>query len=184
MLGFDSATQAKAMQSPVGYMSQHFTLYNDLTAVENIRFYGRVYGLSDASLRERRPRSSTWPGWRGAKTRSPATLPAAGSSAWRWAAPSCTGPQVVFLDEPTAGVDPISRREFWELIYAMAKAGRHGAGDHPLHGRGRAVPADRVHQPGAAGGARHARPAQSRPRCAAQVLEISASEPRPGAARR
>jgi ABC-2 type transport system ATP-binding protein len=69
VLGFDPVTQTKTMQAHVGYMSQLFTLYNDLTARENIHFYGRVYGLNAKRLPSGRKKSSKWPGWKAAKTR-------------------------------------------------------------------------------------------------------------------
>jgi ABC-2 type transport system ATP-binding protein len=123
VLGYDPATQAKAMQSHVGYMSQLFTLYNDLTAVENIRFYGQAYGLNRRELRRRRAEIIEMAGLQGRERELTANL----SGGWKQRlALGCAivhNPQVVFLDEPTAGVDPISRREFWELIYAMAKQG-------------------------------------------------------------
>ena len=123
VLGRDSATQTKAMHAQVGYMTQQFTLYNDLTARQNIRFYGGVYGLSAAQLRERIPEIIRMAGLEERADVLTSTL----SGGWKQRlALGCAivhRPKVVFLDEPTAGVDPISRREFWELIYAMANDG-------------------------------------------------------------
>lgn len=123
VLGFDPERQAKAMQAHVGYMSQLFTLYNDLTAVENIRFYGQAYGLGRQALRERQAEILDMAGLTGREN----TLAGELSGGWKQRlALGCAivhRPQVVFLDEPTAGVDPISRREFWELIYAMSQEG-------------------------------------------------------------
>jgi len=123
VLGLNSATQTKAMHAQVGYMTQQFTLYNDLTAWQNIRFYGGVYGLSVAQLRERIPEIIRMAGLEGREAALTSTL----SGGWKQRlALGCAivhRPKVVFLDEPTAGVDPISRREFWELIYAMANDG-------------------------------------------------------------
>jgi ABC-2 type transport system ATP-binding protein len=123
VLGYDPATEAKAMQEHVGYMTQHFTLYEDLTAQENIRFYGRAYGLSRKRLRAREEEILEMAGLRGREH----TLTGELSGGWKQRlALGCAivhHPRVIFLDEPTAGVDPISRREFWGLIYAMAKKG-------------------------------------------------------------
>ncbi len=123
VLGYDSATQAQAMRAAVGYMSQQFTLYNDLTAAENIRFYGMVYGLDSRELRRRQAELVEMAGLEGREKMLTGSL----SGGWKQRlALGCAivhRPQVVFLDEPTAGVDPISRREFWALIYRMAKEG-------------------------------------------------------------
>ncbi len=123
VLGYDPVTQTKAMQARVGYMSQQFTLYNDLTALENIRFYGKVYGLSREALRQRQAEILHMAGLEGRENVLTSNL----SGGWKQRlALGCAivhNPKVVFLDEPTAGVDPISRREFWGLIYAMAKKG-------------------------------------------------------------
>ncbi len=121
--GFNSATQTKSVHAHVGYMSQQFTLYNDLTAVQNIRFYGGVHGLSSNELRQRISEIIQMAGLEGREN----TLTSSLSGGWKQRlALGCAivhHPKVVFLDEPTAGVDPISRRQFWELIYQMAKDG-------------------------------------------------------------
>jgi ABC-2 type transport system ATP-binding protein len=123
VLGYDPGTRAKEMQAHVGYMSQLFTLYNDLTARENIRFYGQAYGLSRDELKRRRDEIIEMAGLQGREDELTANL----SGGWKQRlALGCAivhRPPVVFLDEPTAGVDPISRRDFWGLIYAMAKKG-------------------------------------------------------------
>jgi len=123
VLGLNSATQTKAMHAVVGYMSQLFTLYGDLTAAENIRFYGMVYGLSNSELKLRQAEIIHMAGLDGRENVLTSSL----SGGWKQRlALGCAivhRPKVVFLDEPTAGVDPISRREFWTLIYAMAKEG-------------------------------------------------------------
>jgi ABC-2 type transport system ATP-binding protein len=123
VLGHDPAQEAKAMQAKVGYMSQLFTLYGDLTASENIRFYGQAYGLSRKALRRRHDEIIEMAGLRGRERKLTANL----SGGWKQRlALGCAivhEPQVIFLDEPTAGVDPISRREFWRLIYVMARQG-------------------------------------------------------------
>jgi ABC-2 type transport system ATP-binding protein len=123
VLGYDPARQTKAMQARVGYMSQLFTLYNDLTASENIRFYGQAYGLGRQELRRRHDEIIRMAGLVGRERELTRNL----SGGWKQRlALGCAivhRPKVVFLDEPTAGVDPISRREFWELIYDMAREG-------------------------------------------------------------
>jgi ABC-2 type transport system ATP-binding protein len=123
VLGLNSATQTKSIHAGVGYMSQQFTLYNDLTPWENIRFYGMVQGLSSAALRRRQVEIIQMAGLEGREHVLTKTL----SGGWKQRlALGCAivhRPKVVFLDEPTAGVDPISRREFWEMIYQMAKEG-------------------------------------------------------------
>jgi ABC-2 type transport system ATP-binding protein len=123
VLGYNSTTQTKVMQSQIGYMSQLFTLYNDLTARENIRFYGRTYGLSREELISREAEIIDMAGLHGRENYLTANL----SGGWKQRlALGCAilhRPKVLFLDEPTAGVDPISRREFWGLIYSMAKKG-------------------------------------------------------------
>ncbi len=123
VLGFDSATQTKLVHANVGYMSQQFTLYSDLTAMQNIRFYGGVHGLSSDELRQRIAEIIRTAGLEGREN----TLTGSLSGGWKQRlALGCAivhHPKVVFLDEPTAGVDPISRRQFWELIYQMAKEG-------------------------------------------------------------
>ncbi|MBC7235039.1 MAG: ABC transporter ATP-binding protein [Chloroflexi bacterium] len=123
VLGYDPAREPKAMQARVGYMSQLFTLYKDLTALENIRFYGRAYGLSGRALKERQEEILAMAGLSERRHELTANL----SGGWKQRlALGCAivhHPEVLFLDEPTAGVDPISRREFWELIYAMAERG-------------------------------------------------------------
>ncbi|MDR3573542.1 MAG: ABC transporter ATP-binding protein [Anaerolineaceae bacterium] len=123
VLGLNSATQTKEMHAVVGYMSQLFTLYNDLTAAENIRFYGMIYGLSNSELKVRQAEIIHMAGLDGREK----VLTGALSGGWKQRlALGCAivhRPKVVFLDEPTAGVDPISRREFWTLIYSMAKEG-------------------------------------------------------------
>jgi ABC-2 type transport system ATP-binding protein len=123
VLGLNSATQTKAIHARVGYMTQQFTLYNDLTALENIRFYAGVHGLSSSQQRQRLPEIIQMAGLEGREHALTASL----SGGWKQRlALGCAivhRPRVVFLDEPTAGVDPISRREFWELIYAMANDG-------------------------------------------------------------
>jgi ABC-2 type transport system ATP-binding protein len=121
--GFNSATQTKSVHAHVGYMSQQFTLYNDLTAAQNIRFYGGVHGLSSDDLHRRLLEIIQMAGLEGRENILTGSL----SGGWKQRlALGCAivhHPKVVFLDEPTAGVDPISRRQFWELIYQMANEG-------------------------------------------------------------
>ncbi|MBI9046603.1 MAG: ABC transporter ATP-binding protein [Anaerolineaceae bacterium] len=112
-----------AIRSRVGYMSQRFTLYNDLTVLQNLNFYGAAYGLENNLLKERIKSALLMSGLDGrGKTRT-ADL----SGGWRQrlalSAAILHRPEVVFLDEPTAGVDPVSRREFWDLLYQLIEEG-------------------------------------------------------------
>jgi ABC-2 type transport system ATP-binding protein len=111
------------IRSQVGYMSQHFSLYNDLSVVQNLRFYGTAYGLSGGVLMERMEEAIHLAGLSGRETVRSETL----SGGWRQrlalGAAILHQPRVLFLDEPTAGVDPVSRREFWELLYGLVERG-------------------------------------------------------------
>jgi ABC-2 type transport system ATP-binding protein len=120
VLGFDVRRKPEEIKKRIGYMSQKFSLYNDLTAYENIEFYARLYGVPRADLKPRITELIEMSGLTGYERELTGNL----SGAWRQRlALACSiahQPPVLFLDEPTAGVDPVSRREFWDLIYEMA----------------------------------------------------------------
>ena len=121
--GFDIRTQPEAIKANVGYMSQKFSLYQDLTVEENIDFYSGIYRIPGAQKRQRKQWVIDMAGL-GEHRRSPASILSGG---WKQRlALGCAilhRPPIIFLDEPTSGVDPISRRRFWELIYQMSSEG-------------------------------------------------------------
>ncbi len=121
--GFDIATQPELIKENIGYMSQRFSLYEDLTVEENISFYAGVYRLPAARRRERTEWVIEMAGLKERRSSNAVQL----SGGWRQRlALGCAilhEPPIIFLDEPTSGVDPLSRRKFWELIYALAEAG-------------------------------------------------------------
>ncbi len=124
VLGYDVLREAKAACQHVGYMSQLFTLYMDLSAEENVRFYGQAYGLTKKCVQERKAQVLAMAGLTGRERELTSHL----SGGWRQRlALGCAivhEPELLFLDEPTAGVDPVSRREFWQLIYEMSAQGK------------------------------------------------------------
>ena len=121
--GFDILTEAELIKTHIGYMSQKFSLYEDLTVEENIEFYGDIYGVPEARLDARR----SWILEMANLTTRRRSLTADLATGWKQRlALGCAmvhEPEVLFLDEPTAGVDPISRRNFWELIFTVAGQG-------------------------------------------------------------
>ncbi|MEP7199241.1 MAG: ABC transporter ATP-binding protein, partial [Chloroflexota bacterium] len=123
VLGFDVVKQAEEVRKRIGYVSQKFSLYPDLTVAENFDFYGGVYGVPRKTLRERRAEILRVTGLTGLDGTRAASL--AGGSRQRLALACALAhqPQFLFLDEPTAGVDPISRRALWDLLYDLAARG-------------------------------------------------------------
>jgi ABC-2 type transport system ATP-binding protein len=123
VLGFDVAREPEAVRQRVGYMSQRSSLYNDLTVGELLLFYGRVYGLPEAEARRKARGWIEQAGLAGREARLVGTL----SGGWRQRlALGCAilhRPELLLLDEPTSGTDPVQRREFWELIYRFADEG-------------------------------------------------------------
>jgi ABC-2 type transport system ATP-binding protein len=121
--GFDVATQPEEIKRSIGYMSQKFSLYDDLTVEENIEFFGGVYGLSPSALPARRDYVLKMAVLEDKRNTTTRLL----SGGWKQRlALGCAilhEPPVLFLDEPTSGVDPIARRNFWELIYQLSAAG-------------------------------------------------------------
>jgi ABC-2 type transport system ATP-binding protein len=121
--GFDIATQAEQVRRRIGYMSQRFSLYEDLTVQENITLYGGIYGVSDRDITTRTGEILTRIGLEHAGNELVREIPLG----WKQQLAFCVAllhrPVVVFLDEPTGGVDPITRRRFWELIYETASQG-------------------------------------------------------------
>jgi ABC-2 type transport system ATP-binding protein len=121
--GFDVRTQPEEVRQCIGYMSQRFSLYEDLTARENIDLYGGIYGLTDDQIRERGDALLDELGLRGSSDELVAALPLGWKQKLAFSVALLHRPAVVFLDEPTSGVDPITRRQFWEMIYAAASRG-------------------------------------------------------------
>lgn len=121
--GYDIRTQADEVRRRIGYMSQRFSLYEDLTVRENITLYGGIYGLSDAEIRERGSALVEELRLREARDERVARLPLGWKQKLAFSVALLHRPAVVFLDEPTGGVDPITRRQFWEMIYAAAGHG-------------------------------------------------------------
>ena len=123
MLGIDVAQDPEGVKRRIGYMSQRFSLYEDLTVLQNIRFFGGVYGLRGATAREREAWAVEMTGLRGQEHRLTRELPGGWRQKLALACAILHRPRIVFLDEPTSGVDPLSRRRFWALIDEMAASG-------------------------------------------------------------
>ncbi len=123
ILGIDTSRDAAQLRRRVGYMSQRFSLYNDLTVMQNLKFYGQAYGLDNALLKKRIQHALEMAGILGHENTPTKDL----SGGWRQrlalSAAILHRPEVLFLDEPTAGVDPISRRAFWGLLYQLVNEG-------------------------------------------------------------
>jgi ABC-2 type transport system ATP-binding protein len=121
--GFDVLTQPERVRRRIGYMSQRFSLYEDLTVWENITLYGGIYGLSDESIRERGNALLGELKLEPERDARVASLPLGWKQKLAFSVALLHAPEVVFLDEPTGGVDPVTRRQFWEMIYAAASRG-------------------------------------------------------------
>ncbi|HZK75639.1 MAG TPA: ABC transporter ATP-binding protein [Candidatus Kapabacteria bacterium] len=121
--GFDINSQPDDIKKNIGYMSQKFSLYDDLTCTENIRFWGGIYGLTDQKIQERLKWAIGIAGLEGRENTLPRDLPGGFKQRLALGCAMLHEPKVVFLDEPTGGVDPIMRRRFWDLIRQLAEAG-------------------------------------------------------------
>jgi ABC-2 type transport system ATP-binding protein len=121
--GFDVLTQSEEVRRRIGYMSQRFSLYDDLTPRENITLYGGIYGLTDAEIRARGDALLGGLDLMHVADRLVGTLPLGWKQKLAFSVAMLHQPTVVLLDEPTGGVDPVTRRQFWEMIYAAASRG-------------------------------------------------------------
>ncbi|MEO7361147.1 MAG: ABC transporter ATP-binding protein [Gemmatimonadaceae bacterium] len=121
--GFDVRAQTEKVRSHIGYMSQRFSLYNDLTVRENIRLYGGIYGLDDGAIKQRGDEILQELAFAPSDKAMVGSLPLGWKQKLAFSVAMLHQPAVVFLDEPTGGVDPITRRQFWELIYHAAQRG-------------------------------------------------------------
>ena len=123
VLGLDIAKDIEALKQKIGYMSQKFSLYDDLSVIENLQFYGGLYSLSSEQMKKRIGEMLALSGLEKRQQELVATL----SGGWKQRlALACSilhNPPVLFLDEPTGGVDPVSRRMFWEIIYDLSLQG-------------------------------------------------------------
>ncbi len=121
--GFDINTHAEHVKLKIGYMSQKFSLYDDLTVEQNIRFFGGVYGLRNAEMKQRMDWVLGMADLRGRERSVTRTLPGGWKQRLALGCAILHRPPIVFLDEPTGGVDPLSRRRFWELINQLSGEG-------------------------------------------------------------
>jgi ABC-2 type transport system ATP-binding protein len=121
--GHDVAREAERVKRDIGYMSQRFSLYEDLTVRENITLYGGIYDLSGRDIRDRTGRMLARLGLEHAADHFVRAIPLGWRQKLAFSVALLHEPSIVFLDEPTSGVDPITRRQFWELIYEAASRG-------------------------------------------------------------
>lgn len=121
--GFDVYQETDEIKKRIGYMSQRFSLYEDLTVFENIRFYAGIYGLSKAQINERSDKLLSKLGLAEKKKSLLKSLPLGWKQKLAFSVALIHEPKIIFLDEPTSGVDPITRRQFWEMIYEAANDG-------------------------------------------------------------
>lgn len=121
--GFNVYNQQEKIKANIGYMSQKFSLYENLTVYENIEFYGGVYGLSRADIKKRGEAMITTLGLANEAKKLVGELPLGWKQKLAFSVATFHRPKIVFLDEPTGGVDPLTRRQFWDLIYEAAAQG-------------------------------------------------------------
>lgn len=121
--GLDVEKKAEQIKQQIGYMSQKFSLYEDLTVRENIRLYGGIYGLSDKEISQKSNQLIEMLGMQELQKKMIEALPLGWKQKLAFSVALIHDPQIVFLDEPTGGVDPITRRQFWEQIYKVAEEG-------------------------------------------------------------
>jgi ABC-2 type transport system ATP-binding protein len=121
--GFDVYTQADKVKQNIGYMSQRFSLYEDLKVKENIRFYGGIYGLSNNAIKEKTRQLLQNLQMEAEADQLVSALPLGWKQKLAFSVAILHDPSIVFLDEPTGGVDPVTRRQFWDLIYEAAGRG-------------------------------------------------------------
>lgn len=121
--GFEVGPQSEQIRRNIGYMSQKFSLYDDLTVEENIDFFGGLYGVEGERLQRRKQYVLEMAGLEGKRNELTAMLAGGWKQRLALGCAILHEPPVLFLDEPTSGVDPIARRQFWDLIYGLSEAG-------------------------------------------------------------
>ena len=121
--GFDIFKQSESIKRTIGYMSQKFSLYGDLTVWENIRLYAGIYGLTNKEIKERGEELIKALDITEYANKLVVGLPLGFKQKLAYSVAVIHNPQIVFLDEPTGGVDPITRRQFWEMIYQASERG-------------------------------------------------------------
>jgi ABC-2 type transport system ATP-binding protein len=123
VMGYDVVKDPERVRENIGYMSQKFSLFQDLTVDENLRFYAGIYGLSDEKYRERRAYILKMAGLEGRQGELTGNLSVGWKQRLALGCATIHEPKLIFLDEPTSGVDPTARRQFWELLYDLAHQG-------------------------------------------------------------
>jgi len=121
--GYDITKQSEMVKRNIGYMSQKFSLYEDLKVWENIRLYGGIYGLSEKEIAEKTDRLLYTLNFDNERNTMVKSLPLGWKQKLAFSVAIFHEPKIVFLDEPTGGVDPVTRRQFWELIYKASDMG-------------------------------------------------------------
>ncbi len=121
--GYDISTQPEMVKRNIGYMSQKFSLYDDLRVGENLRLFGGIYGMSSKRIAEKTDEMLSELGFEAERDTIVKSLPLGWKQKLAFSVSIFHEPKVVFLDEPTGGVDPVTRRQFWELIYRAADRG-------------------------------------------------------------
>ncbi|HHG85824.1 MAG TPA: ABC transporter ATP-binding protein [Bacteroidetes bacterium] len=121
--GFDIYQEPDLIKANIGYMSQKFSLYEDLTVRQNIHFYGGIYGLKRRQIKQKTEHIITDLGLSAHANKVVGSLPLGWKQRLAFAVAGVHDPKIIFLDEPTGGVDPSTRRQFWEMIYAAADRG-------------------------------------------------------------
>ncbi|OYD46776.1 ABC transporter [Sphingobacterium cellulitidis] len=121
--GFDIYKQTEEIKKNIGYMSQKFSLYEDLTVNENIDFFAGIYGLSNKELKTKKAELLQTLGLESEAKKLVGSLPLGWKQKLAFSVAIIHNPKIVFLDEPTGGVDPVTRRQFWDLIYAASANG-------------------------------------------------------------
>ena len=123
VLGNDVSKYPEQVKQNIGYVSQKFSLYEDLTVEENIEFYGAIYDLSKDEIEEKKAKLLKFFGFEGREKSLVGTLSGGMKQKLAFACATLHNPQILILDEPTAGVDPISRKEYWEMIRVFSQSG-------------------------------------------------------------